>query len=171
MRDHFGFPPALRKFCTVAVALFTICTAISCEEYQAQPDRLWFWFGDCPNPKQMQVEIVVDGQTVYRSKAHACRIARSQEVNEAEQKTVYQFYFSGGHTFQDKYHTSRNDKIEGDIWEAGADPDDILLGVSFATRNQVLLNATHIVKPGRPTQTTVDRGVLIKTYPIAVEKR
>lgn len=171
MRDNCRFPSAFRKFCTVAVALLTICTAVSCQESQAQPDRLWFWFGDCPNSKQMQVEIVVDGQTVYRSRFHACRLARSQQVDEAEQKTMYRFYFSGGHTFQDEYHTSKNDKIEGDIWEAGADPDAILLGVSFMTSKQVLLNTIHIVKPGIPTQATLDRGVLIKTYPMATKTR
>lgn len=171
MRDNCRLTPALLGFCTVAVALLTICTAVSCQESQAQPDRLWFWFGDCPNPKQMQVEIVVDGQAVYRSRFHACRLARSQQVDEAEQKTMYQFYFSGGHTWQDEYHTSKSDKIEGIIWEAGADPDDIVLGVSFATDKQILLNTVHIVKPGTPTQARLDRGVLIKTYPIATKTR
>jgi sulfur relay (sulfurtransferase) complex TusBCD TusD component (DsrE family) len=170
MRSYLHFPSAIRKLCTVALALFMICTTVSCQEDRAQPDRLWFWFGDCPNPKQMQVEIVVDGQTVYRSRFHACRLARSQRVDEAEQKTMYRFYFSDGHTFQNEYHASKNDKIEGNIWEAGADPNDILLGVSFATRDQILINTVHIVKPGRPTQMTLDRGVLIKTYPVAAKK-
>jgi len=83
---------------------------------------------------------------------------------------MYRFYFSGGHTFQDEFHTSKKEKIEANIWEAGADPNDILLGVSFATRDQILLNTVHIVKPGRPTQMTLDRGVVIRTYPVAARK-
>jgi len=154
----------------MALALLMICTAVSCQQDRAQPHRLWFWFGDCPNPKQMQVEIVIDGHTVYRSRFHACRLARSQHVDEAQQKTIDRFFFSGGHTFQGEYHTSKSDKIEGDIWEAGADQSDILLGVSFATRDQILLNTIDIVKPGRPTQWILDRRVLIKTYPVAATK-
>jgi hypothetical protein len=78
-------------------------------------------------------------------------------------------YFSGGHTFQGQYHTKESDKIEGDIWQAGADPDTMLLGLSFATKDQVLLNTIHIAKPGKVSQTKVDSGIVVKTYPLRIE--
>jgi len=118
----------------------------------------------------MGIEIAVEGRTIYRSTFHACHLRRSDRINEVQQKSMDQFYFSGGHTIQDKYHTSKGEQIEGDVWEAGADRDDIVLGVSFMTRNQELLNTIHIVKPGKATQSTLDRHVVIKTYPIAGSK-
>jgi hypothetical protein len=84
---------------------------------------------------------------------------------EREQKASATFHFSGGHTFQGTYHTTTTETVEGTIWQAGADPDDILLGVSFVAHDQVLLNTIHIVKPGEPTESKLDRGLVIKTYP------
>lgn len=67
-------------------------------------------------------------------------------------------------TFQGTYHTKTTETLEGTIWQAGADPDDILLGVSFLAHDQVLLNTIHITKPGKSTESNLDAGLVIKTY-------
>jgi hypothetical protein len=128
-------------------------------------EPVWFWFGDCRKTVMMGVEIVVEGQAVYHSSFKACRMTRTVANTENERRTRV-FYFSGGHIFQDTYRTSTGEKIEGNIWQAGADPDDILLGVSFVAHNQVLLNTLHVVKPGKSTQSKLDRDIVIKTYPM-----
>lgn len=130
-----------------------------------EANAVWFWFGGCQNGAPMGLKITVEGQTVYHSTFRACRMERSDANTEKEKKTTV-LHFSGGHTFQDTYHTNEGEKIEGYIWQAGADPDDILLGVSFVAHRQVLLNTIHIVQPGKPTQSTLDRDVVIKTYPL-----
>jgi hypothetical protein len=132
-------------------------------------DLVWFWFGNCANSTVMGVKVVVDGQTVYRSSFRACQMERT-DANTKNEQSVRAFHFSGGHTFQDTYRTTENEKVEGNIWQAGADPDAILLGVSFVAHNQVLLNTIHVVKPGKPAKSILDRDVFIKTYPLASEE-
>jgi len=51
--------------------------------------------------------------------------------------------------------------------QAGADPAAILLGVSFATKQQVLLNTIHIARPGKASISEIDRGLTVRTFPVS----
>jgi hypothetical protein len=126
---------------------------------------LWFWSRDCHDGVVMGIRITVEGQIVYRSTFRACRILNN-EPNKYDEKGMREFYFPGGHTFQGEYHTTNREKIEGDIWEAGADPADILLGVTFSTRRRELLNSVYIVKPGETSKSVLDPIFVITTHPI-----
>src|SRR5208282_1504820 len=115
-----------------------------------QSENVWFWFGDCSEAKVMGLQLLLDGKPIYQSLFRACQMNRTTANTDREQKVRTPFHFSGGHTFQGTYHTKKTETIEGTIWQAGADPDDILLGVSFLAHGQVLLNTVHIVRPGKP---------------------
>jgi len=54
--------------------------------------------------------------------------------------------------------------------EACADADDLILGVSFATKNQVLLDTVQIAQPGVASASKVDHGTVVKTYPITQKR-
>ena len=125
----------------------------------------WYWFEDCHDGKMMGLELLMDGKTVYQLKFRVCLIDHSGAKSESELE-IKAFYISGGHTFQDTYHTRKGDKIEGNIWQAGAEPDALWIGLSFSTKNQVLLNTLHVVKPGKPSQSQLDRGIVVRTYPL-----
>jgi|SRR5580693_1535556 hypothetical protein len=131
-----------------------------------QTEGVWFWFGDCPDGKLMGVQILIDRRTIYRGRFWMCLMERT-DVNSQRQVDFKQtFYFRGGHAFQGRHRTTSSEQIEGDIWEARADPNDIVLGVSFKDGDQVLLNAVHIAKPGKATSSTLDPGLSIRTYPL-----
>ena len=133
-------------------------------------ERAWFWSGDCPNGATLRLELLIEGQAVYQTEFRACHMERTAALTDAEQQKMRVFYFPGGHTFQGTYHTTTQEKIEGSIWQAGADPDALLLGVSFTApgaHGQILLNTIHIAKPGKESRSLLDRGVVIKTYPIS----
>ncbi len=155
----------LPKTSSILSLLLVALSPVAFSQEPLPANRVWFWFGDCANGKLMGLDLLVEGRIVYHSGFRACLMERTDANAQGESKTRA-FYFSGGHNFQGVYATTKEEQVEGNIWEAGADPDDILLGVSFATLNQVLLNTIHIVKPGKPTQSTLDRNVIIKTYPL-----
>jgi len=113
----------------------------------------------------MALEVLLDGKSIYHSEFRACLMDRNDTKSESQRK-IRVFYISGGHTFQGEYHTKKTDKIEGNIWQAGADPGDMLLGLSFETKDQVLLNTLHIAKPGETTQSKLDSGIVVRTYPL-----
>ena len=53
--------------------------------------------------------------------------------------------------------------IEANIWQAGADPDALLLGVTFVS-DRVLLNSIHVAKPDTASASQVDRGVVLRAH-------
>ena len=81
------------------------------------------------------------------------------------QQRIVTFSFRGGHVFQGKYHTTRKDTIEGNIWQAGTDPNVILFGVSFSAGKRVLLNTIHIANVESESTSEIDRGLIIRTFP------
>ena len=149
-----------------ALVFVTILPVAIPQSPPQQPEKVWFWFGDCPKPTVMGVQVLLEGKSIYQSHFRACQMNRTDPNTEREQKVRTSFHFSGGHFFQSTHQTGKTETIEGSIWQAGADPDDILLGVSFLAHDQILLNTIHIVRPNKSTESNLDAGLVIKTYPV-----
>ncbi len=114
----------------------------------------------------MGLEVVLNGDVIYRASFPICPISDVSQETGARQKTVV-FHLKGGHELQGEHHTARSQTIEGNIWQAGADPDAILLGISFSTGNQILLNTIHYAKPTGESRTVIDKGIVVRTFPLA----
>lgn len=130
----------------------------------ARDETAWHWFQTCSENKAMRLEVELDGKIIYRSSFPVCRANSGSNPAEGRQRIIV-FYFKGGHLFQDEYRTARTQFIEGNIWQAGADPDAMLLGVSFSGKKQVLLNTIHVTKPESVSASEVDRGMVVRTFP------
>ena len=125
---------------------------------------LWSWFSDCDNKKYIGLEIVQGGKVIHRSSFPICPVNERNNATESPQKIV-EFSFKGGYVFQGEYDTTRKDTIEGNIWQAGTDPDTILFGLSFSTKKQVLLNTIHVAKVDGGSTSEIDRGLIVRTFP------
>ena len=109
--------------------------------------------------------MLLDGKSIYQS--HFLRLRSESNCCELRTRGKCQEFvpfLRRTHFSRHMYDTKKSETIEGTIWQAGADPDDILLGVSFVAHDQVLLNTIHIVRPGEPTESKLDTGLVIKTY-------
>jgi hypothetical protein len=111
------------------------------------------------------LKVELNRKVIYRSSFPIC--PTSEHPNDPHQKTIVAFTFKGGHVFQGEFHTTRKQTIEGNIWEAGTDPGSILFGISFSTKKQVLLNTVHVAKRGRESASEIDRGLIVRTFPIS----
>ena len=49
---------------------------------------------------------------------------------------------------------------------AGADPDAMILGVSFATRDAIFMNTLHIASPDQQKASEIEPGLVIITEPV-----
>jgi hypothetical protein len=79
------------------------------------------------------------------------------------------FSFKGGHNFQNEYPTTPQQTIEVNVWQAGAEPDLLMLRLSFVSKGQngrILLNTLHFAAPDRTSEMLLDRGLLVRTYPL-----
>ena len=124
------------------------------------PEVVWTWSKHCRENHKLGVTVRLDRKVLYRGVLAICRGSRAAEDGQVE------FHFAGGHVFQGEYRTHSTDSIEGNIWQAGGEPDALILGISFDTKNQALLNTLHIARPNRQTSSELDKGLFITTYPV-----
>jgi hypothetical protein len=127
-------------------------------------ETVWNWFQNCSENKAMRLEVVQDGKIIYRSSFPICR-SNTGSKPAARRQRIIVFHFKGGHVFQGEYHTAKTQMIEGNIWQAGADSDALLLGLSFSSKKQVLLNTIHVAKPDSVSASEVDGGIVVRTFP------
>src|SRR5712671_7432750 len=105
---------------------------------------VWHWFGSCTGGDSMVVEVSLDGKPLYSSTFPICRVRR-RDIKPEPQQRLLEFRFDGvPRRFGPRDRSTQPQSIGANIWEAGGDPDAILLGVSFATAQQVLLNMVHV---------------------------
>lgn len=146
--------------------LIAILLAASAVAQQHPPpqthDVVWTWSRGCNGDHKLNVTVRLDAKVLYHGVLPICRGSRDAEDGRAE------FHFPGGHNFQGEYPTRSADRIEGDIWQAGGDPDDLILGISFASAKQILLNTVHIARPGKQTSSELDKGLFITTDSVPV---
>jgi len=123
---------------------------------------VWTWSKLCGGNHKLGMTIRLDHKVLYRGVLPICPGSRDVEDGCVE------FHFAGGHLFQGEYRTRSTDSIEGDIWQAGGESDALILGISFDTKKQILLNTLHIARPDKQTSTELDKGLFITTYPVPV---
>jgi hypothetical protein len=129
---------------------------------QEAPEVVWTWSKQCDGNHKLSVTVRLDHKVLYRGDLPICRGRRDAEDGQMK------FYFAGGHLFQGEYRTHSTDTIEGDIWQAGGEEDALILGVSFSTKKQVLLNTLHIARPDKQSSSELDTGIFITSDPASV---
>lgn len=142
-----------------AVSVAALPQDVTCSSAAASA---WHWFQNCDGTKNLGLVVLLDGKPVYRSQFPVCR--NNGPTPTAEERKMV-FHFKGGHVFQGEYRTSNTQTIEANIWQAGADPDSLLLGVTFVS-DRVLLNTIHVAKPDSSSVSQVDRGIVVRTFPL-----
>lgn len=123
-------------------------------------DVVWTWSAQCGTKQQLRVTVHLQSKLLYDGLLPICRGNRDAENGRAE------FHFSSGQVFGGEYRARGRDSIEGDIWQAGGEKDALILGVSLATKKQVMLNTLHIARPDKETTAELDKGLYITTTPV-----
>ena len=141
-----------------------IAVPLLAQEPSSLPEKsefVWTWSKRCNGDHKLGVTIRLDGKVLYRGVLPICRGSRDAEDGRV------MYHFIGGHSFQGEYHTRSTDSIEGNIWQAGGESDALILGISFDSGKQILLNTVHIAKPEKQASSAIDKGLSITTYPVA----
>lgn len=146
----------------LALLVLLTATAIA-QQPNSSPtiaETVWTWSKQCDGIHRLGVTVRLERKKLYRGSFLICRGSRGAENGREE------FHFRGGHRFQGEYQTHSTDLIECDIWQAGGEPDALILGLSFTTKKRVLLNTLHIASPDKQTSSELDPGLVITTYPV-----
>jgi hypothetical protein len=132
----------------------------------AREQLVWHWFGGCASSDSLILEFHVDGRLVYSATFPVCHMRRS-DIRPEPQQRVLTFHFTAApHRFGTQYRASEPEPITGNVWEAGQRGTAVMLGVSFATAERVLLNTRHAARPDSPARSEWIRGLEMITRPV-----
>jgi hypothetical protein len=169
VRDGAAQRSARREWPLLTILPILLAACLPSGTHAQSGGPVWFWFATCGGPA-MSLEVKLDGKRLYKSTFPLCRASRKSSESQGESGRV-QFYFRPRRAikwsgYRDAAETTGADQlIEADLWQAGADPDDLLIGVSFASGSKIYMNTVVAAHPGHRDRTTVADGLVVTTYP------
>jgi len=135
---------------------------------------VWFWFSTCEGPS-MTLDVRFDDELVYRSSFPLCR-ASSTSANSQGQKARIQFTLVPSRPilwtgYREEDFRSPVEPLTVDLWEAGADPDALLIGVTVRGNEAIYMNTIHIARPEKRAESEIAAGLVIATYPMETPRK
>jgi hypothetical protein len=164
-------PARAHRLSAVLAVVLTVSATVTTISQGTQEGPVWFWFATCGGPL-MTLEVQLDNRIVQKATFPLCRSNRAS-IQSQGQAGRMEFTFRPGRAIVWKGYrettdrTAANEMLEGNIWEAGAEPDALILGVSFVNGDRVLMNSVHIAHPAARDESAVATGLVIRTYPAA----
>ena len=136
-----------------AIAL-AMCAAGICEAHGA----VWHW-QECADPTFMRITVEAGGERLLETTIPTCHLDREDFAPEKRQRMI-EFPATRLATALDA-RASRH--LTGNVWEAGAEPDGLALGISFQSDDRIHLNTLHFAALATRTRTQVAPGVFVET--------
>jgi hypothetical protein len=132
---------------------------------------VWFWYSTCGGPT-MVIEVRLDKQLLYKTAVPLCLAPRDDSRTQRETHPVVVRFtpsraieWSG---YRDQPDVTRpGQELELTLWQAGADPDDLQIGVSVAGDEMLYMNTIHIAHPKKRAESAIASGLVVVTYPRA----
>jgi hypothetical protein len=138
-------------------------------EVGSEEKPVWFWFaGDGP---QMSLQVRLDQKIIFETTFPIRHAKRSGAYSKGQEKVLHYSFTAPraivwqGYKDEDET-TTASQKILGDVWLAGADPDCLILGISFGGRDSNYMNTLHIAHPNQRDESIIASGLIIVTLPI-----
>jgi hypothetical protein len=157
---------AVAKFMTLLMLASATVTTFS---QGASEGPVWFWFATCGGPL-MTLEVRFDNRIVHKSTFPICRANRDAIYRQGQNGRI-EFTWRPGRVImwtgyrEPDDRTVANGLLEANIWEAGAGPDTMTLGVSFVSGKRIVMNTAHIAHPGATNESAIAKGLVVRTYP------
>lgn len=135
---------------------------------QAPPAEpvVWHWFATCGSADSLMLDVNVDGKAIFDSTFAICHLRRTEIKPEPQERLLTFTFDAAPRRFGAQYHATEPERIVGTVWEAGRKGNAIVLGVSFATAERVLLNTRHVARPDRAGRSEWIRGLVVTTRPV-----
>jgi hypothetical protein len=153
---------------TTTIVALAFLLAVPAPASEAGPK--WRWWPACETPHVTSLTIRLGGRVLHRARLRLCHLPDSAFDPGDERVAVFRFK-ADAKRFGDDYRHFGTRVIEGNVWEAGGDPDGIVLGISFVTADQVLLNTLHVANRGGSSRLELAPGLTSETTPFRAGSR
>jgi len=153
------------RLTTVAFALLLLVSFARASE----EGPVWFWYSNCGGPT-MVIEVRLDKQLLHTTSVPLCHAQRDDTRTQDESRSVI-VRFTPSRAIEWSGYRDQPDvsppghKLELTLWQAGADPDDLLIGVSAAGDEMLYMNTIHIAHPSQRDESEIADGLVVVTYP------
>lgn len=122
---------------SIMALLIIVSAAVTLVSQGSREEPVWFWFATCGGPL-MTLEVQADNRIVHKSTFPLCR-ANREAVQSQGQAGRIEFtwrpnrvvVWEGYREAEDR--SAANQVLEGNIWQAGAEPGTMTFGVSFVS--------------------------------------
>ena len=164
----------LRRVETSVAVLSLVGATLGAAVLHAQVhDKVWVWNAKCHSPSMIAIRVRLDGAELYRSSIPICRWERRFEKGKGTFRFTpsralvwYGYRSDEGDSTKDVGDTTvANTPLEVDLWQAGGEVNAIELGVTAEAPDGLHMNTTHMLWPGKRTQTTLTPGLVLETWP------
>jgi hypothetical protein len=152
-----------RPMLIIALLLVAGAPSASYSQTPASGEMVWHWFGSCSDARTMTVDVTLSGNSLFKSSFPICLVHRSDKQTELSHGNLRFFFKAQARLFGDEFASLGTPDIEGNIWEAGSERDAILLGVSFMTKERILLNTIHVAGARNTTQAELATRLVMKS--------
>ncbi len=143
--------------------------ALLASRASAEPP-VWSWFSTCGGPV-MELQVRLDQVTIFKASFPICRAPRESNSSQGQSAGSLHFTFRPERTitwsgYRDgQEQTKAGEVLTCDLWQAAADPDDLVIGVSFSTAKAIYMNALHVAHPSSRDETEIASGLYVVTQP------
>ncbi len=162
-RDPLGSVMAISEMWSATVLAIILAAAPhgGVAQTRSGPDTVWVADG-CATGRALRVEVLLADTVIYRTSVTICRRQRSQIP-----QTHWPFSFKPStRLVWSNDSTGPDESVSGDIWQAGGEPDALLLGVSLQSHNRILVNGLHVASAYQISRTPVDDDLVVRTTPL-----
>ena len=135
----------------------------------AEEGPVWFWLAGCGGP-DMAIEVRLDGKLLHRSVVPICRAGREDAAAQGQSSGRIEVKFTAPRAIVWEGYRDGPDRTKTgqdltlDIWQAGADPEDLLLGVDVMDQKAIHANTIHIAHPNKRDRSEIASGLEVITY-------
>ena len=125
----------------------------------AERENLYYWFCD-PRKSSgvLRIEVQLRDSLINLSQVTYCKTKTRLSRSPEDRKRIEFHFVDTESVFSDKKSV-----ITGILWQAGAETDGILLGVSFLLNDGVVVNTIHPALRGEEFVSSPKEGVVVKT--------
>ncbi len=151
----------------VAFVGSALCLVLLATVAESAGRAAWLWRGSCLD-KKLAVDVTLANKTVYHGEIPLCHVVPTgPTTNDGftfSLKTTQAVIFSGYRAMNEFVPSGA--ALEVSVWQAGADPDVLTLGVSVGDAKQIYVNTLLFAKPDAETTEELGTGLVITTRPI-----
>ena len=145
----------------IPIVLLDVVLALPPSLTSSDEGPVWFWFSECGGPSMtLEVRLSIPLCHAQRESVHSRRLEHAIHFTFRPRRSIR---WTGYRDEDEK--TAAGRPLEVDLWEAGADPDALLIGAAVSDGDTLRMNTIHIAYPTKRAETEIAGGLFVVSDP------